>query len=123
MSEGRGFTLIEVLVALAIFAIGVMAALRMVGVATSGVEDLHSRLMAGWVAQNRLAEMRVAGKFLPVGTNEGEATMGGQHFVWREETRATPNPLFRRVDVSVFAAAGDTHALAQLSGFSVQPLR
>lgn len=123
MRRGCGFTLIEVLVALTIFAIGVMAALRMVGVASSGVGDMHARLLAGWVAQNRLAEMRVAGKFLPVGTNEGEASMGGQRFVWREQTRATPNPLFRRVDVSVFADGDDTHALAQLSGFSVQPLR
>lgn len=118
-----GFTLIEVLIALAIFAIGVMAAQRALGVATGGVDDLKARLLAGWVAQNRLTEMRISGKFAGLGTNDGEATMAGRQFYWREETKATPNPLFRRVDVKVFAARDDAHALAQLSGFSVQPLR
>jgi hypothetical protein len=37
--------------------------------------------------------------------------------------KVTPNPLFHRVDVDVFASPGDSHALARLSGFAVQPLR
>ncbi|HTY04656.1 MAG TPA: type II secretion system minor pseudopilin GspI [Rhodocyclaceae bacterium] len=118
----RGFTLIEVLIALAIFAIGVMAALRALGVATGGVDDLRTRLLAGWVAQNHLTEMRIAGTFPAVGTNEGEAAMGGRQYVWREEIKATPNPNFRRVDVKVFASRADSYALAQLSGFAVRPL-
>lgn len=121
--RGRGFTLIEVLVALAIFAIGVMATLRAIGVAVGGADEQRSRLLAGWVAQNRLAEMRALNRFPPVGINEGDATMAGRQFFWREETKATPNPLFRRVDVSVFAKRGDSHALGRLSGFAVEPLR
>ncbi|MBU1235252.1 MAG: type II secretion system minor pseudopilin GspI [Gammaproteobacteria bacterium] len=123
MARGNGFTLIEVLVALVIFAVGVMATLRAMGVVITGSSEQRLRLAAGWVAENRLAEMRATGRFPPLGTNEGEETMAGQHYVWREETKATPNPLFRRVDVSVFLTEGDDHALSRLSGFAVKPLR
>jgi general secretion pathway protein I len=123
MARERGFTLIEVLVALTIFAVGVMATLRAMGIAVGGSDEQRARLLAGWVAQNRLAELRTMNRFPPVGANEGEVTMGGRRFFWREETKPTPNPLFRRVDVSVFAAQGDTHALSRLSGFAVEPLR
>lgn len=118
-----GFTLIEVLVALTIFAIGVMATLRAMGIAVSGSDDQRTRLLAGWIAQNRLSEMRVFKRFPPVGANEGEVTMAGQRFYWREEVKATPNPLFRRVDVTVTSAPGESYALSRLSGFAVEPLR
>jgi general secretion pathway protein I len=100
-----------------------MAALRALGVAADGANELRSRLMAGWVAQNQLTEVRVSGKFPAVGVNEGEVTMGGRQYFWRQDIRATPNPLFRRVDVKVYSSHEDSHALAQLSGFAVEPLR
>jgi general secretion pathway protein I len=123
MQRNQGFTLIEVLVALTIFAVGVLATLRAMGIAIGGSDEQRTRLLAGWVAQNRLAEIRALGRFPPIGANEGEVTMGGQKFFWREETKGTPNPLFRRVDVTIHAAKGDSHALSRLSGFAVEPLR
>ena len=53
-----GFTLIEVLAALAIIAVALMAALRATGQGTSNVGELRSRLFASWVAENLLAEQR-----------------------------------------------------------------
>ena len=123
MQRKSGFTLIEVLVALTIFAVGVLATLRSMGIAVGGSDEQRTRLLAGWVAQNRLAEMRALGRFPPIGANEGTATMGGQRFFWREETKGTPNPLFRRVDVTVHATKGDSYALSRISGFAVEPLR
>lgn len=119
----RGFTLIEVLVALAIFAIGIMASLRALGVAAGGLDDQRVRLMAGWVAQNRLADLRVTGRFPDTGLSDGEVDMGGRTFFWREDVKSTPNPLFKRVDVTVYANRDDEHALTTLSGFAVRPLR
>jgi general secretion pathway protein I len=114
-----GFTLVEVLVALAIIAIALLSALRVAGQATSNVGELRSRLLAGWVAENLLAEHRARRDWLPLGIQRGTGRQGGLDFAWREEVIATPNPSFRRVDVRVFAAAEEAHSLAHLVGFVV----
>jgi general secretion pathway protein I len=114
-----GFTLIEVLVALAIVSIALMSALRAAGQGTNNVGELRSRLLAGWVAENLLAEHRARRDWLPLGMQRGTEREGGFDFAWREEVIATPNPSFRRVDVRVFATAEESHSLAHLAGFVV----
>ena len=114
-----GFTLIEVLVALAIIAVALMSALRAAGQGTNNVDELRSRLLAGWVAENLLAEHRARRDWLPLGMQRGTGREGGIDFAWREEVIATPNPAFRRVDVRVFATAEESHSLAHLAGFIV----
>jgi general secretion pathway protein I len=114
-----GFTLIEVLVALAIVAIALMSALRAAGQGTNNLGELRSRLLAGWVAENLLAEHRARGDWLPLGIQRGTGRQGGVDFAWREEVIATPNPTFRRVDVRVFANAEEAHSLAHIAGFVV----
>ena len=114
-----GFTLIEVLVALAIISIALMAALRAAGQGTNNLGELRSRLLAGWVAENLLAEHRARRDWLPLGMQRGTAHQGGLDFAWREEVIATPNPSFRRVDVRVFAGAEESPSLAHLIGFVV----
>ena len=59
--------------------------------------------------------------WLPLGIQRGTARQGGLEFAWREEVIATPNPAFRRVDVLVFATAEESHSLAHLTGFIVNP--
>jgi general secretion pathway protein I len=117
----RGFTLVEVLVALAIVSIALMAALRASGQATNAVGELRARLFAGWVAENRLAEHRARGDWLALGIARGTQAQGGVEFAWREEVIATPNPAFRRVDVFISAPAEESRTLARLTGFVVQP--
>ena len=116
-----GFTLVEVLVALAIISIALLAALRAAGQSTTNVGELRARLLAGWVAENLLAEHRARGDWLPLGTQRGKEREGGIEFAWREEVIATPNSAFRRVDVFVFTAPEESHALAYFTGFVVQP--
>lgn len=116
-----GFTLIEVLVALAIISIALIASLRVAGGGTNSVGELRARLLAGWVAENILAEQRARGVWLPLGMQHGTEHQGKIEFAWREEVIATPNVLFRRVDVRVFAPSEETHALAHLVGFVTRP--
>ena len=116
----RGFTLVEVLVALAIVSIALMAALRAAGQGSEGAGELRARTLAGWVAQNLLDEHRARREWLSLGTRQGTQSQAGTEFVWREEVVATPNASFRRVDVRVFASREDSHALAHLAGFVVQ---
>ncbi len=118
-----GFTLIEVLVALAIVATALVAALRAVGQGTSSVETMRSRLLAGWVAENVLASHRAEGDWLPLGSHNGTQHQGSQEFRWREDVVTTPNPSFRRVDVFVFSPTEESHILAHLTGFVVSPPR
>jgi general secretion pathway protein I len=114
-----GFTLVEVLVALAIVSIALLSALRAAGQGTNNVAELRSRLLAGWVAENLLAEHRARAEWLPLGIRRGSARQGGLEFAWREEVIATPNAAFRRVDVRVFASADEARYLAHIAGFIV----
>lgn len=120
MKAARGFSLLEVVIALAIVAIGVLAAVRTISLASSGADDLKNRQLADWVAQNHLAEWRVSGLVPEAGSRQGQVSQGRQVFVWREEIRATDNPLFHRVDLLVFAEGGQ-RVLARLSGLIMAP--
>jgi len=118
-----GFTLVEVLVALAIISIALLAALRAAGQGTNNVEDLRARLLAGWVAENLLAEHRARVDWLPLGIQRGARSQAGIEFTWREEVISTPNPAFRRVDIFVSLPRQESRALAHFAGFVVQPPR
>lgn len=122
-SSTTGFTLVEVLVALAIVAVALVAALRVAGQGASNAAGLRSRVFAGWVAENRLAEHRARGSWLPLGTQTGTQRQGGIVYRWREEVVSTPNPSFRRVDVFVAEVPGTSHAIAHLAGFVVNEPR
>ena len=114
MTHSKGFTLVEVLVALAIVSIALMAALRAAGQGTNAAGELRSRVLAGWVAEHR-----ARGDWLPLGIARGTQAQGGTEFAWREEVIATPNLAFRRVDVFVSAPAEESRPLARLTGFVV----
>lgn len=119
----RGFTLLETLVALAILAIALAAILRVAGAETRHTEELRLRLLADWVAQNRLALHAARGDWISPGLQDGEETQAGIRLLWREEISATPNPAFRRIEVSVFAPDEPQHALRKLTGFLVEQRR
>lgn len=116
-----GFTLIEVLVALAIVAIALLAALRAAGQGTDAVGELRSRLFATWVAKNVLTEERARGDWPLPGTYRGSGRQGGGYFTWQQEVAETSNPAFRRVDISVFAEPQPSRTLARLTGFLARP--
>ncbi len=116
----KGFTLLESLIALAILAIALAAVLRATGASTNHVDALRQRLLADWVAQNRLALHAGRGDWLPVGTQHGEESQAGLMFIWDEKISSTPNPAFRRIEVSVAAREDPQNALRHLSGYLVQ---
>lgn len=116
----RGFTLLESLVALAILAIALAAVLRATSASTNHVDALRLRLLADWVAQNRLALHAGRGDWLPVGAQQGVEAQAGMKFIWNEKISSTPNPAFRRIEVSVAQENDPQHALRHLSGYLVQ---
>lgn len=115
--KARGFTLIEVLVALAVIGVAMAAAIRAVSAVTEGSFELKRHLAGGWVAQNRLNEYRALGVFPELGNREGDAQQAGMQFRWRESVTPTPNRSFRRVEVKVYPAQQPDYAVTTLVGY------
>jgi general secretion pathway protein I len=112
----RGFTLIEVLVALAIVAVALLAALRAVGAMAQNNAELRMRLLAQISAENRIAELRIARAFPDIGSRTLACPQGALALECVEETKGTPNPLFRRIEVRVYDGTDRSRVLAELIG-------
>jgi general secretion pathway protein I len=117
----RGFTLIEILIALAIVAIGLAAAVRATSQVTAGSENARVRLVASWVAQDRLAERSARGDWPAPGTVSGSATQGPFAFAWREIVSATADPSLRRIDIEIAETARSHYIVARLTGYLFGP--
>ncbi|MGE0798087.1 MAG: type II secretion system minor pseudopilin GspI [Lautropia sp.] len=124
----RAFTLVEVLVALTIVAIALMASIRAVGSLTNSASDLRSRTLAQWSAENRLSQIRVQQEWPSLGRRTFDCTQGSQPLLCQEDVFAMPHPGFRRVEIQVFdpramsVSAGGSAVggrLARLIGFAV----
>lgn len=102
--RNTGFTLLEVLVALVIVGTALGASLRAVGSLTQNSSDLRASMMATWSAENRLSQIRLAHEWPDLGQRRFDCVQGEMHLVCEESVFATPNPFFRRVEVSVLEA-------------------
>ena len=118
MSNHRvhGFTLIEMLVALAIVAVALLAGVRAVGTMAQTSAELRLRLLAQVSAENRIAELRAARAFPGIGSRTVACPQGRVPLECVEEAKATPNPLFRRIEVRVYAGDDRDRLLAEMIG-------
>ena len=108
-----GFTLIESLIALAVLAITAVSFLRATEANVARVSALETRAAAGWVAQNRLAELTLGMTPAP-----GPVAMLGQDFTVTVATVPTADPGLAQLDIAVTRTGGG--AGAQLTGFVAQ---
>lgn len=115
----RGFTLIEVLIALVILAVALAAAARAANVATVSAEESKLRTLATWAAQNRVALLTATRSFPGSGVTNGKSTLGGVDFEWRQTASDTPNPAFRKIEVNVLRP-NDPQVLTTLTAYLVQ---
>jgi general secretion pathway protein I len=105
-SRARGFTLIEVLVALAVVAIALGAGLRASGVLTDNAQRLSDVIAAQWCADNQLTGLRLGRVFPGIGDADFTCEQLGRTYQGKLVTRPTLNPSFRRVDAQVADAEG-----------------
>jgi len=118
----RGFTLLEVLVALVIVGTALGASLRAVGSLTSNSDGLRTAMMATWSAENRLVQIRLGHEFPSVGKRSFDCPQGDLHLVCEEEVLASPNPLLRRVEVSVYDQRNPERRILKLVQLVMRPL-
>lgn len=115
--ESAGFTLVEVLVALAVLTIALAAVMRAMSQSIDTSGNLRDRTIAMWVAQNRLATHQIQHDWPALDTTEGSTDMVGLEWRWREQVMPAPGePDLRQIHIEVRAASGP-QPLARLIGF------
>jgi general secretion pathway protein I len=102
----RGFTLIEVMVALAIIALALGAAFKAAGALTENADRLAEVSAAQWCADNQLTNLKLAKQFPGIGDSDFSCQQLGREYKGQLVVRPTPNPNFRRVDANVFNDQG-----------------
>lgn len=114
----RGFTLLEVLVALAVLALALAAAVSAGAAYVGNQAYLQERTLAHWVARNALIELQLEYPWPGTGKREDDARMADRDWHWRATIDETPEEDMRRVDVEVWLGEKDAgEPLAGLSGF------
>lgn len=123
MPYTAGFTLLEVLVALAILAITLSALITASGSYASNASYLKEKTLAQWIAQNKATEYQLDSKFPATGSREGDVNYALQEWRWRVKVSNTDEPRLRRLDVDVILDGGDfKYPRASLIAFVGQPL-
>lgn len=102
-----GFTLVEVLVALVIVALGSAAVLSALTTGADSTARLRERSFAEWVASNRLVEARTSREAPKPGSREGEVEFAGSTWQWREDIGRTPIKGMLQIKVSARPKAAD----------------
>lgn len=118
-----GFTLLEVMIALAIIAISLAAATTAISGNIRNASGLQQRTYAHWVAMNKMAELQLSKQWPSIRTTKGSELMARQEWYWSMKVTKTPDgfDLIRRVDVTVRLNEDDESPLVTLTGFVGKP--
>lgn len=117
----HGFTLLEVMVALAVIAFAMAAAISAVSGAARNAAGLQQRTYAHWVAMNKMTELQVNKEWPAMTTTRGSTLLANHEWFWAMKVSSAPDRSVRRVDISVSAGEDDEYSLVTLTGFVVQP--
>jgi len=112
-----GFTLLEVLIALAILAIALAAAVKGIGGYANNATYLRNRTLAHWVAMNQVAEYKLRKEWPEVGKKTGTTLQGEFEWHWLAVISTTPDEDLRRLDVEVRFHKNDADPIAILTAF------
>ncbi|MBU0673676.1 MAG: type II secretion system minor pseudopilin GspI [Proteobacteria bacterium] len=123
-STSRGFTLLELLVALAILSIVAISALKNNSTIIANTTYLQDKTMAHWVAMNKAAELQLAGNWLPEEEEiEGVAVLADRQWQWHAKGQATPDPDLQQLEIRVgpFREQGKFSPMADVTVYLGRP--
>lgn len=116
----RGFTLIEVMVALSIVALSLTAVAASMGQMIDAANTMRERTYASWIAQNKITEMRLSPEFPEVSSSSGEVDYANMTWAWQAQVSATGVEDLYRIDVSV-SLPGSEDIIRTVIGFVGPP--
>ncbi len=116
----RGFTLLEILIALAVLATSLFAIIKMSTENVSNTAHIRDKTVAQWTALNLITEMQVQNIWPTTGTANGQQEMAGKDWYWTSLVSQTSDADVRKVEISVLHSSDD-NALVTLTGYIAKP--
>lgn len=113
----RGMTLIEVMLALAVFALAAVSMVKVASEHTRSLIILEQKTIALWVANNQLVELKLSGQFPTLGIKKGSTEMAGSTWHWTQNGIKTTDAGFRAVTLAVREKADEEYNLAELTTY------
>ena len=122
MTRQRGFTLIEVMVAMAITALGLSATYYAIMQSVSAVDRLQEKTYAHWIALNQLTEMRLQQQVPEIGETNGDLEYADQRWFWRSSVSESGVDNLYRVDIAVSKENSPDDVVSDIVGFIGPPI-
>ena len=120
LTKPLGFTLIEVMLAMAVFAI---AGVALLGVADNNyrhISHIEEQMFANWVASNQLVEASLDKTWPPKNNRKGKVEMAGRTWYWQQKVSKTANKELRAVNMQVRLNEDDELVSASLMTYLAQ---
>ncbi|GAA0343618.1 GspI family T2SS minor pseudopilin variant ExeI [Bowmanella denitrificans] len=122
-TKQRGMTLLEVMVALLIFAIAGTAVMKAAGEHLHNVGMIEEVTMATWVADNRLTQIHLEGRWPPQNNQKGSVEMAHRTWYWKQLVKETADKELRQVEVEVRLEENAPQAITMVSTYIAKPAR
>lgn len=119
MKHVKGMTLLEVMVALAVFAIAAVAVVNSIGAQVANLPILEERTLAQWVADNQMVDARLEQGFPAIGKKDGQTELAGKEWYWRKQVIKTTDEQFRMIQITVSDDQRFKRVLAQVNSYVV----
>jgi len=113
----RGFTLLEVLVAMAILSLGMIAVFSGMSQSLNVTIRLRDKTLASWIALNQITELQVTGEYPDAGNRRDQVEMAHTEWVYAMKISSIPQIEMRRIDITVSLADSPDDILATVIGF------